>query len=168
MSSYRIRRGKSLIEMLVVISLMSGALAICAITLSALFQTEVRLRRDREQQLAASRLADRWRADAHAAISCATDKECVFTLPDGRTAKYAIAGAAISREVVRGETTLHRDAFRLPKNAAAAFALSKVDDRDLAVLRVQAASGDRPRTTAVRPIVVEAVVNLHGAREEMP
>jgi hypothetical protein len=143
-------------------------MAICAIALSTLFQAEVRLRKDREQQLTAARLADAWRADAHAALSCAADKDCVFTLPGGHKAKYAIAGAAISREVVRGETTLHRDAFRLPKNAAAAFSIGKAEDRDLAVLRVEPAGGDRPQTTAVRPIVVEAVVNLHGAREEMP
>ena len=168
MRSYTARPGKSLIEMLVVISLMSGALAMCAVTLGALFRAEVRLRKDREQQTTAARLADTWRGDAHAAVSCAADEECVFTLPDGRRAKYAIAGPAISREVARGETTLHRDAFRLPKDAAATFALTKVENRDLAVLRVQPAVADRPQNTAVRPIVVEAVVNLHGAKEETP
>jgi hypothetical protein len=171
MRVYGRTRGKSLVEMLVVISLMSGALAICAMTLSALFRTEVRLRKDREQQLAASRLADLWRADSHAALSCAADKECVFTLPGGRTAKYAIAGPAISREVARGETIEHRDAFRLPADAAAAFAVTKIENRNLAVLRVQPAGDGRPRSAAVRPVIIEAVVNLHGgaiAKEDTP
>jgi hypothetical protein len=169
--SRRIRQGKSLIEVLVVVSLISGALAISTMTLAALFRAEVRLRRDRDQATVAARLADLWRADAHGAVACAAEKECVFTLADGRSVKYEASGSAISREVARGQTTLHRDSFRLPADAAAAFELTKAENRELAVLKVQPRDPDQPPAAAIRPVVIEAVVNLHGASrppEEKP
>jgi hypothetical protein len=142
---------------------MSSALGLCALTLSALFRTETQLRKDREQQLIASRLADRWRADAHAALACAADQECVFKLPAGRQAKYSIDGSTISREVIRDAATVHRDAFPLPQNAVPAFAVANREGREFAVLQVQPSGPDQPQSTSVRTSVLEAAVNLHGA-----
>jgi hypothetical protein len=158
----RIRRGKSLVEMLVVITLMSGAMGICALTLSALYRTESQLRRDREQQLIGSHLADRWRADVHGAVACTVDKDCELTLADGRRVKYAIDGSVIHREVLLGAAVQHRDAFKLPKNVAPEFAITKRQDRNFAILHLHPSGPDQPPSTPVRKAVIEASLNLHG------
>lgn len=161
--TFRNCRGKTLVELLVVITLISGAMGLCALTLTALFRTEQQLRHDREQQAAAARLADQWRADAHAALALTTGKECVFTLPIGRSIRYAAAGAAIHREVNENAVTVHRDSFVLPRDAATAFAAASRDGREFAVLTVQQTGPGRPSGVPVREMAIEAVVNLHAS-----
>jgi hypothetical protein len=156
------RAGKSLVEMLVVITLMSGAMGICALTLSALFRTESQLRRDREQQLIGSRLADRWRTDVHGAVACTVEKDCELKLADGRRVKYAIDGSVIHREVLRDMAVEHRDAFKLPKNVTPGFAMTNRRGRDFAILQLQPSGLDQPQSVPVRKAVIEAALNLHG------
>jgi hypothetical protein len=146
---------------MVVLTLLSGALGLSAVTLTALFRTEVQLRREREQQFAAARLAELWRADAHAASDCIADKDCIFTLPAGMTARYWHEGSRVWREVRRGDQTQHRDSFALPSAAAVSFAKSEEADRTFAHLRAQATGDDRPHAVPVRPLDLRAIVNLH-------
>jgi type II secretory pathway pseudopilin PulG len=155
-------RGTTLVELLVVITLISGAMGLCALTLTALFRTEQQLRQDGEQQVAAARLADQWRADAHAALALTTEKECVFTLPAGRSIRYAADGAAIRREVTEKGSAVHRDSFVLPRDAATAFAAASRDGREFAVLTVRQTGPGRPSGVPVREMAIEAVVNLHA------
>lgn len=157
------RLGKSLVEMLVVITLMSGAMGICALTLSALYRAETQLRRDREQQLIGARLADRWRADVHGAVACTVDKDCELKLADGRQVKYAIDGSVVHREVIRDNAVEHRDAFKLPKNVAPEFAITNRQGRNFALLHLRPGGPDQPPSTPVRKAVIEAALNLHGS-----
>lgn len=156
------RAGKSLVEMLVVITLMSGAMGICALTLSALFRTESQLRRDREQQLIGSRLADRWRTDVHSAVTFIVNQDCELKLADGRRVKYAIDGSVIYREVLHDTAVQHRDAFKLPKNVAPEFVLTNRQGHNFAVLHLRPSDPDQPPSTPVRKAVIEAALNLHG------
>jgi hypothetical protein len=157
------RRGKSLVETLVVIAAMSTALAVSTMTLATLFRTERQLRLDREQQLACSKLAELWRADAHSAVDWRAAADCQFTIADGREIHYYVKGERLWREVRRGTATLHRDSFPLSAQASAAFAAEQRESRVFAVLSVKATSADRRPGAPLRNITISAVVNLHGA-----
>jgi hypothetical protein len=117
----RRRRGKSLIEALVAMSLLAAALAASTTTLAALFRMESLIRRDVEQAAAIDRLSQRLRADAHAAVACRTEGNCVLTMADGREVHYAAASPVVTREVLGGDKLVHRDAFYLPKDAMVRF-----------------------------------------------
>lgn len=156
------RRGKSLIELLVVLTLVSGALGLCALTLTALFRTETQLRRDREQQIVADRLADLWRADAHGATACDIGAEAVFTYAAGRRIRYSIETPRIWREVHRGDAVQHRDSFPLPALAEASFATRDEAGRTFAVLSIQAQPVDRANAVPVRAATFVGLLNLHN------
>jgi hypothetical protein len=159
------RRGQSLIELLVVLTLVSGALGLCAVTLTALFRTETQLRRDREQEVITGRLADLWRADAHGAIRCEIGPESVFTLADGQRVRYSIDGRRIWREVRRGDEVQHRDSFPLPPLAEATFATREDAGRTFAVLSIQSQPVDRAYAAPVRTATFVGLLNLHNQPE---
>jgi len=115
------RRGKSLIEVLVMMSLFAAALAASTTTLAALFRIERLIRRDIEQAAVLDRLSQRLRADAHAAVSCSAAGRCELTLADGREIRYAFASPVVTREVHGGGKLVHRDGFYLPLGATVRF-----------------------------------------------
>ena len=160
--------GKSLIELLVVLTLLSGALGLCAVTLTALFRTETQLRRDREQEVITGRLADLWRTDAHAATRCEIGPESVFRLADGQQIRYSLAGTRIWREVRRGDMLQHRDSFPLPALANATFTTREEAGRTFAVLSIQSQPADRAFAAPVRAATFVGLLNLHDQprREE--
>ena len=159
-------RGKSLVELLVVLTLISGALGLCSLTLTALFRTETQLRRDREQQIVAGRLADLWRADAHSATACDIGAEAVFTQRDGQRIRYSIESPRIRREVRRGDAIQHRDSFSLPVLAEASFAKRDEAGRTFAVLSVHSKAVDRAYAVPVRAATIVGLVNLHNQQRE--
>lgn len=161
------RRGKTLIELMVVLTLVSGALGLSALTLTALFRTEGQLRRDREQRLITSRLAELWRADAHAAVACDVNQECRFTLADGRSIRYTIDGARVRREVIRDDKPEHRDSFPLAASAKVAFVSLDEGGRNFAVLSVRPSGEDRAYAAGVRMATIEALVNLYDQPRPM-
>ena len=91
----RSRRGKSLLELMVILSILSVVLALSATSLTTLFRLGRQLSRDIEQGAALDRLAARWRLDAHQATSVAVDGLCTFTLTDGRTIQYSFSAPRI-------------------------------------------------------------------------
>lgn len=155
------RPGQSLIELLVIITLVSGALGLAATTLTALIRTEARLRRDREERLSMSRLAELWRADAHAAVACRADQVLQFTLADGRHVRYSLEGTRIRREVRRGDQVVHRDSFAVAKQAAATLAVQTRHDREFAQLTIERRSDSSSPSASQRTTRLEALVNLH-------
>ena len=79
-----IRRGKTLIEMLILMTVLSTVLAGVSLVLLGAFKTDRQLRRDLAQQTSLARLASRFRSDAHAATTCRVDNACELSLADGR------------------------------------------------------------------------------------
>jgi prepilin-type N-terminal cleavage/methylation domain-containing protein len=161
------RRGKSLLELLVVITVMSIVLGTISLTLTALFRIQRQLARDGEQLTSHSRLGKLWRADAHAALSAEVKDDCTFTLQDGRSVRYWVDGARLRREVSREDETEQREAFDLPAESQAAFAEVKIGERGLATLSIRSTRVARGFTPAVRPVSLSAVVNLHGVSAAM-
>jgi type II secretory pathway pseudopilin PulG len=155
------RRGKTLVEMLVLITILSMILGGVGTTLVALFKTDRQVLRDLDQLAALSRLGSRFRTDAHAAQSCQVGESCQLTLSDGRTIDYSVAPRKISREVRRGDEVLHRDAFTLPEAAIVRFELPAESQGRLVRLVISAKEdADRSYMTAVRRATIEAAVGL--------
>jgi len=155
------RRGKTLIEMLVLITVLSVIMSVVAATLVALFKTNRQITRDLEQQTSLARLSAKFRSDAHAARSCQVGASCQLAMEDGRVIDYAFSPQRITREVRRGDAVEHRDAFRLPAAAAASFESPAESGGRLVRLSIDAApDSDRAYLTPVRPATIEAAVAI--------
>jgi hypothetical protein len=156
-------RGKTLLEAVIIISLMALVVGMSATSLATLFRLRHQMSRDSEQAAALARLATRLRLDAHEAVTVAVDEGCLLTLPDGRTIQYTIAAPNIVREVKRDGGMVHRDRFVLARSAAAAF--SREGDSPSAPVRlsirpmeVRTRKTEMPRTTTI-----EVVIGLNRA-----
>lgn len=168
----RAQRGFSLIEMAVATSILSVVLALSMTTIVGMFRVERQFARDAQHDLATSRLAAQFRADAHAAVAAEVDADCRLTQSDGRTVKYAFADARITREVLRDGAIEHRDSFPLDRRAVVRFALVPEFDNRLVAVRI-VADGSLPRSgkAAVRPLLIESAVGIHAEQtlaEEKP
>lgn len=155
--------GKSLLEALVMISILSLVVALSATSLATLFRIRQQMSRDSEQAAAISRLATRLRLDAHEADRASLDDGCVFALADGRTIHYSYATSNIVRQVRRDDTVLHRDRFLLPKSATAAFERDSDLPADLIRLTIRPIEVRTRRTEMPRTVTIEAAVGLHRA-----
>src|SRR2546421_12877241 len=110
------RYGKSLIEALVIISMMSIILGLSATSLASLFRLRHVMVRDAEQAASLDRLAMRLRLDAHEAVSAAVDEGCVLNFAEGRSVHYSYAAPRVVGEGLRDEKLVHRDTFSLPRH----------------------------------------------------
>jgi hypothetical protein len=162
------RRGKTLIEMLILMSVMSLILGLVATSLVLLFKTDRQVRRDLDQVTALARLGSKFRADAHAATACQAGDTCDLAQSDGRVIRYALAEGRITREVRRGDTLEHRDAFVLPRTATARFDMpAEANGRLVRLIIAAAENSDRAFLTAVRPATIEAAIGL-STKERLP
>lgn len=119
------RSGKSLIEMMIVMSLLSSILLLCGQMLMGMFRADTAQSAVAERTAAHLRLADRFRADVHAASEARLEpvgegvtrkEQLVLSLPEGRTATYA-AGTTLTRTVKKGDQRVSFDAWPLASDA---------------------------------------------------
>lgn len=115
------RRGASLVEMLVVVSLMSIVLGTVVVTLHSMFRADQQTRTAIERQGTTTRLALHVREDVHAARDArlsAADQDSApsltLELDDNSSIEYGLGGQGIDRLERRGDQIVHRDTFRLP------------------------------------------------------
>jgi type II secretory pathway pseudopilin PulG len=161
------RPAKTLIEMLILMSMLSVILGMVATTLIALFKTDRQIRRDLAQQATLARLDNRFRSDVHAAKSCQVGDACALALPDGRVVHYTPDGERLRREVRRGEAVEHRDAFVLPDTCAIRFQQPEEFSGRLVRLSIAAKEdSDKPFLTAVRPATIDAAIGLSAVTKE--
>ena len=114
----RPKAGKTLLEVMVIIAVLSVVFGASTTVLAALLRIERQFRRDMEQVTAISRLAAHFRSDAHQANGCRVGPACTLTMPDGREVLYAASEREVAREVRREGVIEHRDGFVLPLGAA--------------------------------------------------
>jgi hypothetical protein len=137
-----------------------------ALVLLGAFKTDRQIRRDLAQQTSLARLASRFRSDAHAAQSCQVGDSCELALADGRFVRYGFAGQRISREVRRGQTLEHQDAFVLPDTAAVRFEQPEAFGGRLVRVTISAKdNADKAHLTPVRPAEIEAAVGAATIKE---
>ncbi len=157
------RTGKTLLEMVVIISIMGLVIGMSATGLATLFRLRQQLTRDSEQARSLARLGTRLRLDAHEAAGVAMDEGCLLTFPDGRTILYSINAPNIVRELKRDGAVVHRDRFLLARSAAAEFSVEGGSANGLVRLHirpieVRGRKSEMPRTTTI-----EAVIGLNRA-----
>jgi prepilin-type N-terminal cleavage/methylation domain-containing protein len=158
-----LRRGKTLLEVAIVVAIMSVALMLSATTLVALFRLERQVRTSDAHRQAVARLASRLRADAHAAVAASASAGWELSLADGRTIQYTFTAPEITRQVRRGEEVLHRDAFVLAPQAEATFSVRADPAGEFVELTIRPlAPQQRRHQASIRPIALSAAVNLHG------
>jgi hypothetical protein len=158
-----LRRGKSLIEMLVIISVLSVVMSLAGGTLILLLRCERQVKRDLDQERSLVRLGQQFRADAHAATGAEVGPACVLKLAGGQTIRYAAGNAGVTREVMDGEKVEHRDQFALPAPADVRFESPAEASGKLVRLLIQPSS-DTPNgiVLTARPATIEAALNLYA------
>lgn len=117
-------RGITLVELLVVITLVGVIISAVAVCMQGMYRADRRTREAIAGRTALARLSLRFRADAHAAVDVqveapAADKSpsVVFSRPAGETIEYRFEQHHVVRIVRKQENDLHRDAFRLARRA---------------------------------------------------
>jgi len=156
------RSGKSLIEALVLITLLTIALGMSTTSLATLFRIHRLIRADAEQAAALARLATQFRSDAHEAVSSSIDDHCVLTLADGRTIHYSREAPRLVRQVRRGDKVLHRDTFIMAKSAAVTFEREGDTESGLVRLSIVPMQLTLPKREIPRSATIEAAIGLHG------
>ena len=154
--------GKSLIEMLVMISILSIVLGLSATSLATLFRLRHTITRDTEQARSIERLAMRLRTDAHEAVSASIAEDCNLTLPDGRTIRYSFTAPRIVREVHDGEKTVHHDSFSLPRHTKVTFEVEQPGTGSLLRIVIEPEKTQLPPRELPRAARIEAAVGIHG------
>lgn len=158
--------GKSLIEMLVMISILSIIMGLSATTLASLFRLRYTITRDTEQARSIDRLATRLRADAHEAVSAVVAEDCVLKLTDGRSIRYSFTAPRISREVREKkqdrEEVVHRDSFSVPRRSLVAFQSEKTGAGSLIRIVIEPENTKLPPRELPRTARIEAAVGIHG------
>jgi prepilin-type N-terminal cleavage/methylation domain-containing protein len=165
----RSRHGFTLVEMLVVATVLTFLLGLAAMVTHTLFRAQRSIRAEMLWRRSAARLSLKFREDAHAAAEAelaAADNAAgpprvtlVFS-PDHQVQYRTRAETPqIERIVIRGGAAVGRDTYRLPDGARATLELGEQNARPLLVLTVN--SDDGPQ--AVRPALrFEALVGLSG------
>src|SRR5437764_15424605 len=106
-------RGKTLLEAVVIISIMALIVGLSATSLATLFLLRNQMTRDSEQATALTRLGTRLRLDIHEASAAALDAGCLLTLPHGLTIHYTFAAPRVVRAVKRYAAVVHLYRFVL-------------------------------------------------------
>ncbi|MDB5345983.1 MAG: hypothetical protein JWP89_4360 [Schlesneria sp.] len=116
------RRGASLIELMVVISILTVILGLVGVLFHRLFQAEQLSTRTTVAEITTMRLADQFRRDIHAAQSAKRSDATSEALPtlelknpgDAPTILYTGGLNKIQRDVMRGQKSVAHETYRLP------------------------------------------------------
>ena len=170
-SAHQTRSARTLIEVVVIISLLSIVMGLSVTGLGTLFRVRQQVQRDSDQAAAINRLATRFRSDAHEALSVGnalrgvpgTDEGFNFTLPDGRTIHYTFVTPSIIRQVRRDTTVLHHDTYRLYREVN--VTCEEVDSvpKRLIRLSIRPAESRLPPRDIPRTATIEAAVGLNSS-----
>jgi prepilin-type N-terminal cleavage/methylation domain-containing protein len=166
----RFPRGFSLLELLSVISLLGVVLAIASTLLGSAMRLQSRANDRANFQRTVAQFSQRFRSDAHGAVSVDEKKDglqsIVLTCKGKRVVVYVAHPNSIERRVESDGTVKHREQFLLPESksqfsiredggAASPGPMVTVDIRS---------SRPHPVTAPTTVMPIEAVVGLHEAR----
>lgn len=128
----RRRRGFSLLELLVVMSLLGAAMMMITVSLHGLYRAEAGLRGDLDREHALEQFLTRWRWDAHTSTTVQSGNDAAgpsgltLSLADGRTVIYAATSQGMERIVSSNGEILQRETFLLAGRPTANW---KVEER---------------------------------------
>ena len=117
----RCRRGHSLVEMLVAITLLGSLLGTVSVTVSAMFRADQTMRDELAKDRALEQFTARFRSDLHQAMSASLDEPGEGDAPrreltlQGRRSdgRLYLGPRDVQRVVRRGETIVHRETYAL-------------------------------------------------------
>lgn len=116
----RDRRGKSLIELMVVIATLNVMLLVCVTLMHKMLRSQAGGARSLAESVSLARLANDFRQDVHAAIraeGAAADAgepaHCTLNLPDGHVVVYAGLPQALSRTESQDDKVQRRETYAL-------------------------------------------------------
>ncbi|MCU0983037.1 MAG: hypothetical protein MUF25_28080 [Pirellulaceae bacterium] len=118
----RCRRGHSLAEMLVAITLLGSLLGTVSVTVSAMFRADQTMRDELLRDRALESFIASFRADVHQAVSAslaepgegdAPRRELTLQGPGDQTVAYTLGPRDVQRVVRRSETIVHRETYAL-------------------------------------------------------
>jgi len=163
------RRGHTLIEATVVISMFGLILSSVALALHATRQANRHVRDEAESQREMARFAAQLRSDAHQAASAKLEDSkkggsfwmvLLLTLADGQTAEYSLQTERIERVLRRGQAVVHRETYRLPFCVTGKWQLQTSGRSPVISLLLEPAAGRSVAKTMMVPRRVDAVVRL--------
>jgi prepilin-type N-terminal cleavage/methylation domain-containing protein len=158
------RRGYSLIELVVVMTIATVIVGLAAAMLHLLLQTERNGRQQMHCSAALSRLADQFRSDVHAAArqlpatpfaaqgratGDADPAGWTFELEAGRNVQYRAQAGQIERVETLGGQIERRESYALPPDATVAIATPEDAKPPVATLIVKDTSNREIRIAAV-------------------
>ncbi len=137
--------GYALIECLVLISVMTVLLGLCAGTIRLLMKLDRAGRSARDQAADIRRLSEDFRADAHAALADPPRPEAgdrlSLALPGGRAAEYQGRPASIVRTVREGDRVRRTETYRRPPKTTLRFEVAAEGSKPMAALIIDPAPG---------------------------
>jgi hypothetical protein len=117
-------------EMLVVLLVDATLAGVALLVLLTVIRYQSGVDRESRCRATHTRLAERFRADVHAATGCQALGEpprgCRLSGPSGRRIEYRLPGDRVARTVYERERLVERDVFALPPGAQAALELPAV------------------------------------------
>ena len=156
------KRGMTLLEVLLSVGLSGVVLTVVTTLLSALWRADGRMRADLEARQSLARLELALREDIHAAKGALIDDRGSLTLEmSGEQATYSTEGPRVVRVLRSGDDVDHRDSFVLPRDSAAVFRLQQ---RTVQIVIEPAASA--ADAVPSLPVNIEAV--FAPGREDQP
>jgi len=156
----KIRSAKTLLEVVVILSIMTIIIGACVTSLSTLFRLRHQFQRDREQVASIARLGTLFRTDAHQAVSASVDNGCLLMLSDGRKIQYEFSSPRVTRRIERDGQILHRDSFLLAKTASATFERDGNSATSLIRLAIRPIESSLPPREIPRTATIDATVGL--------
>jgi prepilin-type N-terminal cleavage/methylation domain-containing protein len=163
---HRIRRGFTLVELLVVIGGVAVTLGMCVALLHSLLRLDRAARLHLAETTAVGRLGRQFRQDVHAASRAKEDAsrlELALSAPDERIVEYEVRPGALLRVERKGDQVVRRESYRVHHGGTPRFATER-DQEDLWVSLVLAVDEKMPEPGAgpSRAIRFEARLNNDG------
>jgi prepilin-type N-terminal cleavage/methylation domain-containing protein len=173
------RRGISLIEMLVVISIGATLAGIAVFMLHALMKSHYNGRDHMQYSRTMNRLAEQFRADAHAMQKTSSENtDTTFTLlpgtTDGVKIRYQCLQGRIDREEVQGDKIVRQESFILPPDVEASIKITPQQDTTIAQVLISPKQQTQ-KLYYTAPAIIEAVLGrdihlskVHTIKKEEP
>ncbi|MBX3411703.1 MAG: prepilin-type N-terminal cleavage/methylation domain-containing protein [Pirellulales bacterium] len=148
-----VRRGTTLIEMVVSIAIISAIFGVAATLFGFLLTGRGDGRRTLEQQIVEGRLVEQFRRDVHEATHAeAFDQEgsprLKLTQADERTVEYRYEQGELARRETQAGKPVRLENYGLPRESAVRFALEPSGDRTLVRLEWTEESASRGMPSA--------------------
>ena len=110
---HRQSAGKSLVELIVVMSILSFILMQVSTMMVVLLRLNGQIATQQSELLAESQFIERFQNDVRGAVALSVEKDCQLQLADGRRVAYFEQETQMVREVSVDGKVVHRDGFSL-------------------------------------------------------